>query len=357
MADENTPAFYPRVGNIKAKNFVSAQPVPFIEDPRAMELPFEYGDEKPTRERLEMDRRLGVRLADLERQRSASTSPLEKLAGGLQAGRFLGSALTQGINSIPTRLVHGDKAAEKFIEDRIYKPEQPLAYEYAGDVGNFLEKLETEYKIPSLMPEAVALQFLTGPATAQAARAAGKGAVKAGMALERSMEPVVKGALERGGLPREMVLGMGANTQSNVMKPSNKANWLAGPSIHVPEGDAWRFKTPPFAGETPAQRIPHHEELLKDPTLNQDQLDRVKYQLELAKGEAALDKWADNALMGYFKGQLASPEDPVRLMIEKNYANIEAKFAKDQERATKMAQRAEAELDPVSYTHLTLPTT
>jgi len=131
-----------------------------------------------------------------------------------------------------------------------------------------------------------------------------------------------------------------------VMKPSNKANWLSGPNIHVPEGDAWRFKTSPIAGETPAQRIPHHEELLKDPTLNQDQLDRVKYQLEQTKGEAALDKWADSALMGYFKGQLASPEDPVRLMIDRNYANIEAKFAKDQERATKMAQRAEAELDP-----------
>jgi hypothetical protein len=131
-----------------------------------------------------------------------------------------------------------------------------------------------------------------------------------------------------------------------VMKPSNKANWLSGPSIHVPESDMWRFKTQPIAGETPAQRIPHHEELLKDPTLNQDQLDRVKYQLEQTKGEAALDKWADSALMGYFKGQLASPEDPVRLFIDKNYANIEAKFAKDQERAAKMAQRAEAELDP-----------
>ena len=131
-----------------------------------------------------------------------------------------------------------------------------------------------------------------------------------------------------------------------VMKPSNKANWLSGPNIHVPESDMWRFKTQPIAGETPAQRIPHHEELLKDPTLNQDQLDRVKYQLEQTKGEAALDKWADNALMGYFKGQLASPEDPVRLFIDKNYANIEAKFAKDQERAAKMAQRAEAELDP-----------
>jgi hypothetical protein len=348
MADENKPAFYPRVGRNIAKNFRSAQPPAFIEDPKAMDLP-QFGDADlsvPSKENLEMARRMAERDAQLKRQQEADRSPLEKLAGGLQAGRFLGSAMTQAINSAPTRLFKGDEAADKFMQERIYKPEQPLAYEYAGDVGDFLEKLETEYKIPPVLPEAVALQFLTAPATAQAARAAGKGAVKAGMALERGMEPVVKGALERGGLPREMVMAMGANTQSNVMKPSNKANWLGGPSIHVPEGDAWRFKTPPFAGETPAQRIPHHEELLKDPTLNQDQLDRVKYQLEQAKGEAALDKWADTALMGYFKGQLASPEDPVRLMIERNYAGIESKFAKDQERATKMAQRAEAELDP-----------
>jgi hypothetical protein len=345
MADENKPAFYPRVGNIKAKNFKPAKPMPFIDDERAMEIPHEYYD-IPTKENRELSRRRGERIADLERQRSADTSPLEKLAGGLQAGRFLGSALTQAVNSAPTRLFKGDEAADKFMQERMYKPEQPLAYEYAGDVGNFLEKLETEYKIPPILPEAVALQYLSGPATSQAMKMAGRGAEQAGMALERGMEPVVRGALEQGGLPREMALAMGANTQSNVMKPSNKANWLGGSSIHVPERDMWRFKTPTIAGETPEQRIPRHEELLNDPTLNQDQLDRVKYQLEQTKGEAALDKWVDNALMGYFKGQLASPEDPVRLMIERNYANIEAKFAKDQERATKMAQRAEAEIDP-----------
>ena len=361
MADENTPAFYPRVGNIRRKDFKPAKPMPFIDDERAMELP-DYKEfipklgtvdlSVPSKENRELNRRITERDADLMRQVQADRSPLEKLAGGLQAGRFLGSALTQGINAIPTQLFsEGTKAeretkAEKFIQDRLYKPEQPLAYEYAGDVGDFLEKLETQYKLPPILPEAVALQYLTGPATSQAMRTAGKGAEQAGRAIERGMEPVVKGALERGGLPREIVMAMGANTQSNVMKPSNKANWMSGPNIHVPEGDAWRFKTQTVAGETPAQRIPRHEELLNDPTLNQDQIDRVLYQLEQTKGEAALDKWADNALMGYFKGQLASPEDPVRLMIERNYANIEAKFAKDQERATKMAQRAEAEIDP-----------
>jgi hypothetical protein len=151
------------------------------------------------------------------------------------------------------------------------------------------------------------------------------------------------GALKHGAEEFAKATAAGA---PHVMKNVGKANWLSGTNVHVPEGDMWRFKTQPIAGESPAQRIPHHEELLKDPTLNQDQIDRVLYQLEQTKGEAALDKWADSALMGYFKGQLATPDDPVRLFIEKNYANIEAKFAKDQERAAKMAQRAELETDP-----------
>jgi hypothetical protein len=301
MADENTPAFYPRVGNIRRKDFKPAKPEPFIDDPRAMELPFEYGDVLPTRENLELDRRRGARIADLERQKSASTSPLEKLAGGLQAGRFLGSAMTQGINSIPTRLFKGDEAADKFIQDRIYKPEQPLAYEYAQDVGDFLEKLETQYKLPPILPEAVALQYLTGPATSQATRAAGKGAVKAGMELERRMEPIVKGALEQGGLPREMVMAMGANTQSNVIKPKG-GNWF-GTSLE----DAMSGFKRGVIDEEAARR------LMGDDYVNQRMSDPI---------DNALNKWVDSNLTNYVKKQMATPEDPVRKLAEEGIVHI-----------------------------------
>jgi hypothetical protein len=318
MADENKPAFYPRVGRTIAKNFRSAQPPAFIEDPRAMDLP-QYGDvdlSVPTKENLEMARRMAERDAQLKRQQEADRSPLEKLAGGVQAGRLMGSALTQGINSIPTRLAYGDEAADKFMQERLYKPEQPLAYEYAQDVGDFLEKLETEYKIPPLMPEAVALQYLSGPATSQATRAAGKGVEQAGMALERRMEPVVKGALERGGLPREMVMAMGDNTQSNVIKPYG-GNWLGGgEKLGIPENDLRRLKTSTFVGETPAERIPKHEELLKDPTLSQDQRDRVQRMLDVTKGEAAVDKWIDSNLTNYVKKEMGTRDDPVRKLAE-----------------------------------------
>jgi hypothetical protein len=200
-----------------------------------MDLP-QYGDidlSVPSRENLEMSRRMAERDAQLRRQREADRSPLEKLAGGLQAGRFMGSALTQAVNSLPTRVFKGDEAADKFMEDRMYKPEQPLAYEYAGDIGNFLEKLETEYKLPPVATgEVLGFAPLIQAGIADAARKGTGAAVRGGMALERGLEPVVRGALERGGLPREMVMAMGANTQSNMVKKPGE--WFFAPNEPTP---------------------------------------------------------------------------------------------------------------------------
>jgi hypothetical protein len=102
----------------------------------------------------------------------------------------------------------------------------------------------------------------------------------------------------------------------HVVKPKG-GNWLSGKDVlTIPETNLNRLKTQTIAGETPAQRIPKHEELLKDPTLNQDQIDRVLYQLEQTKGEAAIDSWIDSNLTNYVKKQMATPEDPVRKLAE-----------------------------------------
>ena len=322
MADENKPAFYPRVGNIKAKNFKPAKPMPFIDDPRAMELP-QYGDvdlSQPTKANLELGRRMTQRDADLKRQQSADTSPLEKAAGALQTVRLMGSALTQAINSLPTRIAKGDAAAEQFMQDRMYKPEQPLAYEYAGDVGDFLEKLETQYKLPPILPEAVALQYLTGPATSQAMRTAGRGAEQAGRAIERRMEPVVKGALERGGLPREMVLGMGANTQSSVIKPPN-GNWFG---TSLPESMA-EFKRNTAGGNDPAEMLRQMRERYTPEALaNMQEGSRANIADNFTQLEkdVALNNWVERNLTNYVKKQMATPEDPVRKLAEEGIVHI-----------------------------------
>jgi hypothetical protein len=304
-----------------------------------MDLP-QYGDvdlSVPTKENLELGRRMAERDAQLKRQQQADRSLLEKVAGTLQTGRLMGSALTQAVNSLPTRIFKGDEAADKFMQERMYQPTQPTAYEYAGDIGDFLEKLETQYKIPPVLPEAMALQYLTGPATAQAARAAGKGAVKAGMELERRMEPVVKGALEQGGLPREMALGMGSNTQSNVIKPKG-GNWLAGSVEKVldplitkgiiankeipygPEFDSAIIKR--IADLKEAASVPNYkggagrvasmlEEDLQDAVSTQN---RVK--------NAAINKWVQSNLTNYVKKDMATPDDPVRKLAEEGISHL-----------------------------------
>lgn len=322
MADENKPAFYPRVGRNIAKNFRSAQPAPFVNDPRAMELP-QYGDvdlSQPTKANLELGRRMTQRDADLKRQQSADTSPLEKAAGALQTVRLMGSALTQAINSLPTRIAKGDAAAEQFMQDRMYKPEQPLAYEYAGDIGDMLERLETQYKLPPILPEAVALQYLTGPATSQAMRSAGRGAEQVGRKLESAMEPVVKGALERGGLPREMVMAMGANTQSNVIKRQN-GNWLTG-SV---DAALKPLKRNTAGGNDPAdllrqmhERYPP-EEIEK---LHEGARRGIADNFVQLERDVALNNWVDRNLGNYVKKEMATPEDPVRNLIDQGISHL-----------------------------------
>jgi len=321
MADENKPAFYPRVGNIKAKNFKSAQPMPFVEDPRAMDLP-QYGDidlSIPTKENLEMGRRMAERDAQLRRQQQADRSPLEKLAGGVQAGRLMGSALAQSVASIPTALRDGSKAAEEYIAENMYKPTQPLAYEYAQDVGDFLEKLETQYKIPPILPEAMALQFLTGPGTSQAARAADKGTERASRALERRMEPVVTGALEQGGLPREMALGMGQGTQSNIIKPVG-GNWKPD-SV---ENAVKQFKRTSGYSD-PAELL---EELRDRYTpeviagLQEDSRNHVLNSMSMLEKDVAINNWVDTNLTNYITKQMGTEKDPVRLLADQGITHF-----------------------------------
>ena len=340
MADENTPAFYPRVGNIRRKDFKPAKPMPFIDDERAMELP-DYKEfipklgtvdlSVPSKENRELNRRITERDADLMRQVQADRSPLEKLAGGLQAGRFLGSAMTQGINAIPTQLFsEGTKAereakAEKFIQDRLYKPEQPVAYEYAQDAMDFLDKLETEYKIPPLLPEALPLQYLSGPATSQAMKTAGKGALKAGMALERGMEPVVKGAFERGGLPREMVMAMGANTQSNVVKPYG-GNWLGGADqLSIPENDLRRLKQVAGYSLDPVEQLQKFNNKYTPEVIagmEQGLRTEVERTIKNLTDQISMNKWIDSNLKNYVKKEMGTRDDPVRKLAEQGITHM-----------------------------------
>jgi len=321
--DDGDPAFYPRVGNIKSKNFKPVKPPPLVEDPRAMNLP-QYGDvdlSVPTKENFEMSKRMAQRDADLKRQREGDRSLPEKIAGVAQAGRFIGSALTQAVNSLPTRMAYGDEAADKFMQERLYKPEQPTAYEYVDDLGNFLERLETEYKLPPVLPEATALQYLAGPAASQAKKAAGQGALslaKSDAAYNLAQKALASPALA-------------AVRPMNVVKPTD-GNFLTGRT---------KKDLQPLKSKGP--REVHREWLTNHARQNPRAAQRG---LEAIPKNEALNNWVDSNLTNYIQKQMGTADDPVRLMLDKRAQEIDAQYAKDIAKSDRIAQRATGESDP-----------
>lgn len=71
------------------------------------------------------------------------------------------------------------------------------------------------------------------------------------------------------------------------------------------------------------------------------------------KNRIATDKWVDSNLKNYIKNEMGTVDDPIRLLIEKREAEILGKFEKDQQRAQRMASRAEAEPDPRRKANMT----
>jgi hypothetical protein len=221
-------------------------------------------------------------------------TPTQRGVAGLEAAGMLGSAMFEGVQQLP-KLLDSQEAYESAVDQGMYRPRfQPeKAVEYAGNVGDFLEQLETKYKMPQVLPELLGFAPLAEAAKRQAGKAVKQGAMTAASRMEAGPKA-----------------GSMAAQRGVIKMPGG--NFLNGRI----EKNVAPLKTRTIAGETPAQRIPKHEELLKDPSLNQDQLDRVKYQLEETKKDAALDKWVDSNLSNYIKKQLGTPDDPVRSLAE-----------------------------------------
>jgi hypothetical protein len=289
-------------------------------------IPFDV----PTRANLLQGQRLIDEQLREKAARDAKLSPLDKAYAALEAARTFGSGILATVGSLPTRAIKGEDAAQEYINQRMYIPTTEKGMDYVGNVGDFLEQLETKYKLPPVLPEAVALQNVMGPAAKQATKQAAKVA-----------KPVVGKALE------EYMFKQGLAMP--VVKPKG-GNWLGGnmPSGSVGNVDKMldRYKTTTVAGQTPAERIPLHERALLDLDLNDEGRATIQRHLNTTKGEAAVDKWIENNIGNYIKKDMATPNDPVRLMFERRAQEIEAQFQLDMNRAERTRARAEAETDP-----------
>ena len=147
---------------------------------------------------------------------------LKQLLGLLESGATLGTGAVAGVVGMPYGLFKGmtsgkygtpeapriaAREAQQFMERNTYQPRGEQGQENLRQIASLLEAS----KLPPVMPELSLLGSI--PKQAYAAQAE-----RAGRATERALEPVVRKALEGGGLPAEMVMAMGTNTQSNVYR-------------------------------------------------------------------------------------------------------------------------------------------
>jgi hypothetical protein len=259
-----------------------------------------------------------AKLADM------NASPLEKAVSALKATASMGTLMFQALQQAP-KAFQGQDAYTAAIGNRAYIPEDPRALEYMGDVGNMLERLETEYKIPPIMPELLPFQSLAGIASSQAAKGVGQGAARAGMAAERALDKPVTDIMNRGGRGAEM-LGSFSTNPAQVVKPKG-GNWQVG-SIEK--------SVSPLRNKVATENIANY---------TPEQVQQMQESGRLTRNDA-INNWVDRNLTNYLKNEMATPQDPIRLLLDRRRPEIDAKFAKDQERAQRMADRAAAETDP-----------
>lgn len=138
------------------------------------------------------------------------------------------------------------------------------------------------------------------------------GSYRAVQALMNAPTPaaIIPEAAQAAGKAATALSGLGA--LSGVIKPKG-GNWLAG----TVERNLSPLKTPLLAGETPAQRVVRHEQLLTDPSVPAESRPVIERHLAEERSRAAIDNWIDTKLGKYIRNEMATPEDPVRALAER----------------------------------------
>ena len=250
------------------------------------------------------------------KQADMKLSPLDKAVSALKATASMGTMLFQAIQQAPKAL-QGQDAYTEAIGNRSYIPEDPKALEYMGDFGNMLEKLETEYKIPALMPELIPFQPLANLAVSQAGRGVAQGATRAGMAAERALDQPVTDIMNRGGRGAGLLSSFSTNP-AQVIKEKG-GNWLSGTGVNA--------LRPLKRNETAAKsleemRSVYPPEVLE--TLSPETRETVTRAFPHLEKEVALNNWVDRNLTNYVKKEMGTPEDPVRKLAEEGITHMPA---------------------------------
>jgi hypothetical protein len=134
----------------------------------------------------------------------------------------------------------------------------------------------------------------------------------------------------------------------NVIKPTG-GNWVVEPKMdNLYSRAGYKPNLQETLAELQARYTPDVMANL-DPNVR----DHVSRSIKETTDAVAMDKWLDSNMKNYIKNEMGTVDDPIRLLIEKRETEILGKFEKDQERAQRMANRAEAEPDPRRKANMT----
>ena len=273
----------------------------------------------------DLSRAYARRMAEKEAyQRSMADqklTPAQRAVAGAEATGMLGSAMFEGVQQLP-KLMDGEDAYTKAVGERMYQPRfQPeKAAEYAGNVGDFLEKLETDYKMPQLLPELLPFTGAAETAKQQAKKAVKQGALTAASRMNAGPKAgsmaAQRGAVKLGGgnwVDTELQRSLGKLKQDDSY-----------PQIYIDSAKkdlAEYEKNPDMHPEAATQA-----EILKRDIAHMEQVN-------------AFNKWVDTKAGSYIRNQMATPDDPVLKMLDARTAKIEADYQAGQQRLAKLDER------------------
>jgi hypothetical protein len=240
----------------------------------------------------------------------------------MKATASMGTMLFQAIQQAPKAL-QGEDAYTEAIGNTAYIPEDPKALEYMGDFGNMLEKLETEYKIPALMPELMPFQSLANLAVSQAGRGVAQGATRAGMAAERALDKPVFDIMNRGGRGAELLSSFATNPAQVVKEKGG--NWLKG----TVEGSTAPLKVTHQTDRNydPAKRLAELKQYTPEFIVDREKIyptfgQAARNEIQQLEPKAAINNWIEQKLNKYIKNEMGTPEDPIRALAEQGITHL-----------------------------------
>jgi hypothetical protein len=275
-------------------------------------------------------------------------SPLDRAVAGLEAVAMAGSAMFESVQQLP-QLLKGEDAYSEAINRRTFTPRyQPeKAKEYVGNALDAMDTLQTEYKVPPIMPELAGFQPLAEAAKRQAMQGVKRGALQAGRTVGTE--------LARGMYGDE---GLLAKAIPESMKPLNvikekAGNWrtsnLTGgleKSLESLKTKQWDMSPESIAAKQ--KLIDSTRKMLGSniPAETEQSLAEMERQIQEAGKSSAINNWIERNAGNYIRKDMGTPTDPVRLMLDKRAGEIEAQFQTDMNRAGRTRAKAEVETDP-----------